>query len=746
MPRKIRLSEERTKAIVADIHDRWTMTQAEWTPWLENLPRWQKAYRGIVAPKTEPWPGCANLHVPVTAIGVERTHAALLGLTQQPEDIFEVMATGWASVAQAESVQEFLNWTASTELDLDAVLDRGSHKTCMYGRQAYIPVWRREKSTVHESRCVPVSELGGRTPRDAAEYEFQDRFREITLTDPMTARVRYVDQGRERTATLTVLLDEEREDPSEDELEYELEMERIKKDCPVIETPAPEDLLHTADSPEPEKAAMHFWSLWYSWPELRGLFRSGYYEGDDELLEALEKQNSEQNAAWTEQIASPNKAFGEQYGTVKTQSAMRRHKFHVLKVFCNYDLLDNGRDEEVILSIIWDEGGKGHILRAEYLHATFPHGLRPIIYSDWIYLDDIPVAVGIPEYIAALQAEINALRNQRLDADAIRNNPFFLYDKGSQLAPAIHRIRPGTGIPISNPAGVRFAEWAGTSASDVNSELQLHAMIERMLPVGDIPNGRDPAGRQTAAGTAMLIQQGREVWDKYLRRFGRAVGRIGYQAVQLYAANMEARRQFRVVGSDDLKEIDRDALRAEIDLRFRASMILAQKEVQRSYAMMRYTASLQDPFFQAPERAYAIREDWLKSQEVKDLKRLLGPRPQELSHPHLEPSQELELFLRGIPWEPHADEDFQVHLSEHHLQLESTTGKARQLLLEHIRHTNRLMSIGQQRAVQGGIANGGAEVTPDMGAAGGQVPLGNAMRELPGEVAAAGAPEGAFAT
>jgi hypothetical protein len=736
MPRAIKFSKEREEELLRWIEDLYLETKSDWQSWMNNLPRWARAYRGIVSPKTSPWEGCSNLFLPLTPMAVERTDSALLGVIDQPDGLFSVLPQEGTDVASAENTQDFLNWACFSEINAHQAYRRASHKTVMYGRCPMVVLWRREQNRTRECWPVTLSEIGrSRDVRKVAQYFFQGKERAIHVSGG-EALVDYVDHGRARKAKITILDDEDRVDPAEDELEFEVEQTVVTRDCPTLEIPAPEDLLASADGQTPDDAECHFYNLWVSLSQLENQVAQKYYKLEPSVLTELREQYAKRQTADESELASPTRSFQETYSSVMATSARRRNRFLVQKCFARYDADGDGNQEECVFSVLYTADSKKHLLRAEYLEQLCPskYSKRPIVFSDFIFIDDIPSAIGVPEYIRAVQAEMNALHNQIVDANQIRNTPFFLYRAGSSLAPGKLRISPGQGIPVDDPASVRFPAWPSSSASDFMTVQFLMDLYERSIPTGDVAMGRGSGGNRTAGGMAMLVQQNREIWDKFLRNYGEAIEATGRLFTEYYGANMTAYKEFRVTGSNALKRITREDLRAGYDFRVRTSSLLTNKEIQRSYAALRFQMLAGHPLFQSEARQYALVRDLLKSQEKKDWIQLVGPEPEETRHPQIGPDRENLLFVHGIAFEPHPGEDYEFHLNAHQnfLGMAAEEPNTTRLLLQHIDHTQRLMGEAQRLAQQKamGIPQG-AEITPDYGLAGGALPMANSLQQQP---------------
>jgi hypothetical protein len=165
-------------------------------------------------------------------------------------------------------------------------------------------------------------------------------------------------------------------------------------------------------------------------------------------------------------------------------------------------------------------------------------------------------------------------------------------------------------------------------------------------------------------------------------------------------------------------------------------MVQANKEIGRAYSLQRFQLLAPHPLFQSAERQYALVEDLLLSQECTDITAILGPEPLATQHPYLMPAQEHSLFVQGITWEPHADENHEDHLEQHKafsIAPEAEWPGTAKILSEHMAHHTRLMGQAQRKAQQQamGVPPDGTVPGADMGQMGGQNGLMNSVQQQP---------------
>jgi len=741
MPRRITFTKDQTKALLREVEDRFRQTQTEWKPWIDDLPYCLKQYRGILDPKSEPWPDCSNMAVPLTPMAVERQHSSSVALLDQRQDLVSIVPNEFGDVEQAEAVQAFINTMHFGEMQSIPKLDKMAHSTAMFGMQHAIVVWRREQHRTRDCYYVPKSELGKgkRAPsaEQCAHYHYNtisgSRLNRVTPYGKDRVEVEYWAGNTIKTSIVSILRDEDRADMREDEWEYEVEEWSETKNCPSIELPMPEDFLFSPDGDGPKDASYVFYGTWMSLREILARGRTGEYKLSRKLVDRLRKDREQESASEGSGLfTEATRQRSDLYTGIRSASARRSYLFLVLKVFMQQDCDGDGYPEEVIHTILVDTQTEFHLLRSDWMESLFPLRERPFASSIFIYLDSIPAAIGVPRWLRTIQSALDTNWNQRIDRNTIINNPFFFYDASSTLNPGVIRVRPGTGVPVGNAQGVHFPAFPQNTVAELQTEQALLGFAERMVPIGDNQMGNNSGGRPAVGHTALMLEESKEAFGKYIGRFGTAVQDVSRIAISLYAANMEPWKEFRVTADKPkLYRMDREALRRGFDVRVLATAILANKEIQRTNAVMRLQLLAPLPSMQTEAKQYQLIKDFLAAQDYKNAPLLLGPRPKDRTP--MDPLQEFAMMVQGVEVDPQMQEDFEYHLQQHANQLATEPlakiPKVRELLVEHMKATHGLMSVVQRQKMQQtlGIPPGQAQAAP-FGQAGGSTPLGNSQR------------------
>ena len=104
------MDEDRASDLAFRILSDYRSCLMDRSEWERRLAEWDNQYYNKVEPKSFPWDGAANFHVPITMMGVETYKPRLVeGVMGQTPPIMVVPATG-ALEKKKDLVESFLNW------------------------------------------------------------------------------------------------------------------------------------------------------------------------------------------------------------------------------------------------------------------------------------------------------------------------------------------------------------------------------------------------------------------------------------------------------------------------------------------------------------------------------------------------------------------------------------------------------------------------------------------------------------
>jgi len=96
--------------------------------WEQRLRIWDEQYYGILPEKSFPWPGCSNVHVPITMVGVETLKPRLVEAVLGEQEPVILVPTEGTDDEVKERTEDFFNWQVQTELGLDELVPDSAHR------------------------------------------------------------------------------------------------------------------------------------------------------------------------------------------------------------------------------------------------------------------------------------------------------------------------------------------------------------------------------------------------------------------------------------------------------------------------------------------------------------------------------------------------------------------------------------------------------------------------------------------
>ena len=285
-------------------------------------------------------------------------------------------------------------------------------------------------------------------------------------------------------------------------------------------------------------------------------------------------------------------------------------------------------DREYVYTVL----DKSIIVQAEptpFYHRELPFQIfRPTIQEGEF------VGIGEIEPIAHLQYELNTMRSQRLDANTVTMNPWFMYAEGL-VDPEDLVIGPGYGIPtLGDPReALEMGRFPDLPASGIELEEALKSDIERTTGISDPVSGGEGSTSSSETATGIqLIQQAANVRIRLkamnlLREMVRPAAR---QWLELNRQHNLKPMPVRVPKPDDeepeFTEVTPEHWQAELELIPDAGSTEPENIPQkRNDAMTRYNLLRQDPNVDQRRNTEALLKDY----DVADPESWLVPdRPQ----------------------------------------------------------------------------------------------------------------------
>lgn len=322
--------------------------------------------------------------------------------------------------------------------------------------------------------------------------------------------------------------------------------------------------------------------------EIKRLAKSGFYDVKKEDLDKLENTQ----ASLTDEESKVQK--DDFQGVTKNTEKVRSHRTLTrLVCFDMFDIDGDGIDEDVIFWVIRETKT---LLKVAALTDLYPANppRRPFAEASHIPIKGRRCGISLPEMLEGLHDTAKMIFDQTVDSGTLRNTPFGFYRSTGTMKPEVLRLWPGELYPLGDPQrDINFPTIGNNNADafGINFLSIINSQEERLTAIGDLQQGRVPAGKssalRTASGIAQLIGQGEARPERVLRRFFMGLTEIWAQIHELNQSFLPKDKQIRVFGLDRPGDdpyqtvTDRDEIKGRFQFTFGANVLNASKEAMQ---------------------------------------------------------------------------------------------------------------------------------------------------------------------
>lgn len=554
--------------------------------WLEERLELYAKFRGWLDPKTTPYEGASNVHIPLLeSIGLRADaglHNALMsqrpllyakaeqrGMTDQAERVTQVIDSEmWVQIPNA--AERFGQFVTNYWLDGNVV--------------AFTP-WIREERQVTFTRRLPFP-----PPEVALEMYLFDSFDRLFASvldkrqrSDTRFEVDFVRDDKTRvTATVTVKpFDTEKAAP---DIEVEISYPLVVFDCPTFHVLDIEQVvfptnctnLQPPSQMNPKGAPCVFLLFDTTLDQIKRLKESRDYNTlTPEGLEAIEASlapppRDESLAQQRQEIEGTTPpATGTEYtltGPLQGQKAVR-----IVVAFDRWEI--DGKLEDVYFVVARDAKV---LLEARLLTEKWPAALpyRPLAEATFVPVQGRWYGISLLKLAEAAYDLTRDLINLHIDTGISTASPPFFYSQSMAMRPGTFKYAPREGYPV--PGDPRTAVYfPDIPASNQQWVMQLIGFIqqvnERATAFGDVQFGRVPPGRSAALRTfgsmSALMQQGDVRLDQILLRLLSGIKQIAMNFHRMNRHWLPEEREYRLWGwTPANKEPYALIRRAEIDI------------------------------------------------------------------------------------------------------------------------------------------------------------------------------------
>ena len=503
-------------------------------PLIENIAKWQKMYRGQRPPRSFPYPGAANLAVPLMRINTEAIAVRIIdGFWSQPrfwtvKPVKKIDRTPeenemWDKIARA--IEEDMDWWQKSIVDLKRKMFSPLMQAIKTGTGIVKMCYESKKRTI--VRYATVDEIKNKVDGLFKFENGQDGIKEVIT-------------------------------------EYE---------GPNLYPISREDFVISSDADSIQTAFLVGWRQYLRKPEILQKARQGLYD-------KIEVEN----------LLSPDQLDESKVDRIEEQGKEippeSQNKFEIWELWLKYDVDDDGEEDDIVVTY---HPASQSILRCIY-NPIF-NKFRPfvdLIFNPSEYCFE---GEGTCEILEQLQVEIDALHNQRLDRLTQINAPMLFVKAGLGLDNL--KLLPGLVTPIDDDPNQSIYEFrfSDTTYSTINEEGMLNDYANKATGVTPDILGQPSVDRPVFKETVSRVQEANKKFKFGIDNLRKKGADIGKMYIEMSAQYQPVHKYKTKQGGEVMEKTvvyPLEHLRDGINVELMASSELMNQEVRREQAMSRY--------------------------------------------------------------------------------------------------------------------------------------------------------------
>lgn len=515
--------------------------------WEGSMARWYRRRHGMKTRKGFPWPGASNLHFPLIDRTIKRLKAAFIGLIAY---VFPI-ATIYASHAElGRKIEHFLDWLWRIRMDPMRAVMACVDSMLTYGKGVLKVTWRHEVRTVTDKRRI--TDITERLPGEVTP----DAFREFPLQQlfPILGKEFDLDAKDEDDREIMQALVQDVRDGAE---ELVVEKEVTVHDEPQVSDVHPVDIFVTSSTTSIADATFIAHRMRLPLNTLRQRNKSGFYKNVQKIIEYAEADEGPDRSEefFVEQDQREDVSIAKDTGK----------NAEVFEVYFYYDWNNDGVGEPCVLTYHKETDT---ILR--FIEYPYAHGQWPFVDFESEVTDGRWYSPrGYAQQLEALQVEINAQHNAKIDAMTLTNAPIGFYARNSGFEPEDMTWAPGTFIPLQDPSrDIVFPVMPSHEISYEREEQSLKLWAEEQAGTLDaaITQPSQTMERRTATEIEAVQAQVASMFSLDAAYFQTRMRHVYRQVLALWQQYGDDMTEIRVTGEDQPIQFSRELLMGQYDL------------------------------------------------------------------------------------------------------------------------------------------------------------------------------------
>jgi len=603
------ISEDRTQ-FITDLKEAIEEAETARETWKSRQDRWYKKRYGIRPKKTFPWPGCSNLHLPLTDKTIRKLKPAYVGLVSGVKPVCTFEPVGPEDVPETYQHEAFFDWLLRVKMKIFkptvALIDKMLEK----GFSIAKVIWAYEGRPYTET--ITISEL----PRVLQEY----------INHPMTTDIDIMD-------ILFAKLNLNREDPDDYKkvakavAEFRIGKDEIKiqledvYDSPKLLVRDARNIVVPADTTDLEKAS---WicdkSIWVTPNELRIAAKNGKYNSSvvEEIIE--KKKGTKLNQSKTNKVADTLETVMEQKEGVYQYSDSEL--INLWEIYCYWAKSEKGIAQKCVFTICPDYEEPLRFIPFPYDHGEWPFVKIPFEYNNERYYSPR----GIPEMIDPLQTALVVQHNQKIDRQTISNAPWIKYIPGL-ISPQNAKFIPGQATPVPRMDAIDVIKIPEYQFSFEREEQILKTWAEQYMgdpDFGQASQLQPITGARTKYEVQSIQSLQAQIHSLDARIFQDAMSKIYKQIWALWWQFGPDTIWTRVTGQPRPKAVTKEDIKGQFDIIPNGKVSNTNPVLEAQKALVRLQQFAGSPFI----NQYELHKDYLQKDDEKLSRRLLLPPEQ----------------------------------------------------------------------------------------------------------------------
>jgi hypothetical protein len=709
-----------------------------------------KNWRGVPEPKKDfPFKGAANVRVAFTSSLTEqhkaRYHRAILGEPGATIALFTPVGSSMKD-EDLDDLNKWFSWELQEVVGIREAFGALAHYFLLDGFALCAPYWSVETQTVTSTHTYELEDetpiMDQMTGALASLFDGQ-QFEPIKAKTPTSFVVRYRTHDGEEWKEAPVDFYLEEEFLAADVTKEEVVFDGVKLDIPDTEDTV---VLNVAAKPKDLPFLGH-----RSWITLRTFEKNralGKYiplaKEDVDSIHASAQGKTPQIIPQdiTEELDKVEGADSTDMasGGFVTGDPDRRY----IEQYRWEGLIEEG--PKTIRAIVWVCAKTEKVFRVTRLEDVAPGAESSVVKFEWLPVPKRWYPIGFVEWVQHVQAELDGIHNQRLDAGLISMVPFGFYEPTAGFSKEILSLEIGKLYPVRNAQGVNFPRMNWSPQWSFQEEAGVWQYGYQQAGLNEPSAGSFVSKRQSASeflGTSGAVDLRT---DYIVEGIARSFRDLLYRIFSLYKRNARPGRIFQVTtidGERRFRSLDPNLLKTKMQISLTADTQRLSQQLQRDISVNMLSLLMNPILFQLgvvkPDTVYRALEKVAASMGYTGVPLYKPDVPPMSDPPHIENQK----IAHGEAVAPSPMEAFGEHLSVHMSLLSDPrvadllSPEAIEALQAHVRATTQMQQqVMMIRASQAGMAGDMQSQMSSMG-----IRPGLAGQSQPGAQASAGTRE-----